>query len=380
MDKQIAGATPAAELSAQTATQTSAPPAETRPRTIADYAKSVSKSLRLSGASEEPKEQGQQNPQVPEPKESPAPGKPTDSVDLSHSNEASTQEGGETEDSPATVETAEAEDDSRTQWPKSAIERTKKLKSQRAELREQVKTLTEKLQELQSRTAAPAATAADSNDQFAGANTPEAIRQIADQAKNVHRYVHNLLEEIADDPENVAAKLKQAGVQMEEYSPEAMRRHLRLIRDNAATAIDRAPERLQHLEQRKQFSERARQVVPDLQDEDSELSQIVSQAKQAYPAIGQRPDSDMQYAIYALGYKAFKELLQKSSQPAPAPKPAPKLLPKAPVAIPSPKTSPAPSEDRDDLSEAGKRMRSSKGIDGVKQYARAALLRAAAGE
>lgn len=380
MDKPIVDATSTADVSAPTATPNSAPPAAQRPRILADFAKAASQSLRSSGGEDETPQQGQQPPKVTEAKESPAPGKPTESVDLSQSNEASTEESEDSENSQAQAETHESEDESGGKWPKGAIERIKKFKAQRAELRKQVETLTAQLKESQSRSSTHAPTAQDVPDQFSGANTPEAIRQIADQAKNVQRFVGNLLEEIADDPDNVAAKLKQAGVQLEEYSPEAMRRHLRLIRDNAATAIDRAPERLQHLEQRKQYAEHARQAIPDLQDEDSELSQIVTQAKQAYPAINQRPDADLQYAIYALGYKAFLERVQKSKQAAAPQKPPQKLLPKAPAAIPSPKSSPAPSEDRDDLSDASKRMRSSKGLDGVRNYAKAAILRANAGE
>lgn len=376
MDPLNAGATPAAESSASTATpNVSAPPAQT-PRTTADIAKRVSEQLRSSGQPKEPAAATTPNPQPATAQESPAEESAADDGQpaLSQSNDENTDNAeAETHDTRETDPESESK-----QWPKSAIERTKKLKAQRAELRDQLSQLKQRNSELEAKLAVGVTTEApkSTKDPYDGISDPTAINQIAEQARSVSERMRNMIEDLAHDPERVEQRLRAMGANLgsdsEAWTPQKMREYMREVRDSANAAVEAAPRRINHVQQEQQAIQRVLQVVPDLQNEDSSLHKTVQEVLKAYPDLRSRPDWLEQYTIYSLGLQRFQEMA-KGAKPQPTAKPAAKPLPKAPAAVSVPRVAPAPPEKSEGLEQARANLKGSKGLDGFMKYASAAV-------
>jgi len=375
MDPTTAGATPAAESSASTATpNVSAPPAST-PRTTADIAKRISEQLRSSGQPTEPAKATTPDPTPASAQESPAGETESDEAQpaLSNSNDETTDNAeAETHDARET----DAEPESK-QWPKSAIERTKKLKAQRAELRNQVEQLKQRERELQAQIEIGGTrdTPKGEKDPYEGISDPQAINQLADQARSVSERMRTLIEDLTHDPERVEQRLRAMGANLgsdpEAWTPQKMRDYMREVRDKANAAVESAPRRINHVQQEQQAIQRVLQVVPDLQDEDSQLHRTVQEVLKAYPALRSRPDWLEQYTIYSLGLHQFQEMAKGAK--APAAKPAAKPLPKAPAAVSVPRVAPVPPEKPGELEQARANLKGSKGLDGFLKYASAAV-------
>jgi hypothetical protein len=278
----------------------------------------------------------------------------------------------------------EDDGDGHDTWPKSAVERVKKLKAKNQKLKAEVEALKAGRDDDDGEAQAkPATQSKPTPDNPFGEVTDAAeIQRIAEQAEATESYVDRLIDDLADDPASVERSLRQAGVKLGEgedaWSTKAMRDYLRQVRESARVTVKSAPKRLEFLRAEEQSIQQAARLMPELKEEDSEETQMVAQIVANFPQLLQRPDWAIQSAIYVLG----KREMQKRTARAPAPataaaaKPEPKPAPKPPVTAGIPRTAPA-TRQPDELDAARAKLTEKKGHDSMVDYARAALRRSA---
>jgi len=396
MPDQTAGATPAAE-SAATATPTqAAPPAgvptRTQPRTSAEFLKAAAASLR--GESTQPTTQEPPNAEAAQ--ESPAEADPEAPDALSKSAHASPTDAPEG-DADDTESDPDGTDQQHQRWPKPAVERLKKVKAQRNQLRERVKELESLLAQddadpttdapsAQGKATKTASTAAGNTAAEPLANLTdrtEIQRAVEDAQANVD-LVDDLLTRLLDDPADVERKLRDYGVNLgkseEDWSASKMRDYLREARKQARATVNAGPKRLEYVQREETALREAVKLVPELAQENSEERKQALEILQRAPYIRQDPNWAQQVAIYLVGWREVQKRQGATNGDAGAAKPEaataqPKPVTRPPRAPGAPRSAPGNAQP-DPVDEARRSMREQKGGAGMNAYALAAVRRA----
>ncbi len=273
-------------------------------------------------------------PTSPTPKAAPtepsggAPGEGTQ-TDLSQVADAAAQGAAQTaapeEDETATTADPadpEGEDGEQgQQWPKSAVDRLQRRTRQRDQARQELDKVKAELETLKQQAASPKTEApqAPSGEYAELGNDPAEIERKFDLAKSNVRVANDLLDDLHDDPDSVAERLQKVGVKLEEFTPQAMRKFLKDVRNAEQQVLDAAPKRIQFLQAEVAGLTRAREVMPELADPNSDRFKAVQEVVRAYPTLRQRPDWAYHAAIYALGYERIQEQAKPAgARPAPA--------------------------------------------------------------
>lgn len=231
-------------------------------------------------------------------------------------------------------------------WPKEAVERVRKLKDQRQQLKTEIaqrddamKRLEAEVRELRSLVQKPAEAKAPVADLLARETEPAAIQQRVSEAQTVLDWADDLLDEVAADPDYVSEQLKSQGVQAPEggWSEKGLRDTLRTLKGNARGVLQAAPKRLQFLQQEDHSLKWAMNVKPELADPDSEFAKQVQAVVAARPWIQEQPDWPILVTAALVG---LSELQKRQAQPAPgAPAAAQRPVPRAPRAPGAPRSS-----------------------------------------
>lgn len=160
------------------------------------------------------------------------------------------------------------------------------------------------------------------------------LNQIERRLQEAQGYVktaNDLLDDLRDDPEGVAQRLQAAGVKLDEYTPAAIRKYLKEVRDQESRVVEAVPRRKEFLQKEAAAINRAREIMPELADPNSDRFKAVSEVIRQYPQLRQRPDWAFHATIYAMGHEAFAKMQGGGAAPAAAaPKPAPKATPPPP--------------------------------------------------
>jgi hypothetical protein len=321
----------------------------------------------IRGPSVPPQEPAKESPAEPSTEE------PSTDIDPSHPEAVADAAADET--APAEDETHQAES-----WPKSAVERVRKLKEQRKALRE-------KMAELEARLA----TDDHDNDEAEPSQTPkprpettpnptvdsltdpDEIARIVDQAQSTVDTIDDLLMDLSEDPESVERKLRNAGVKFTEgveWTPSAMREFLRKVRTDARATAHAGPKRIEFVKQERQALSEVGKILPALSDKTSREFAIAGAMLNRFPALSQLPDWPIHVATWIIGRRAL-EAQQAKSQPAPATVQA-KRIPNPPASVGAPAT--APSHVKQTALEAARtRMKTQKGMSALEAYAKAAI-------
>lgn len=243
-------------------------------------------------------------------------------------------------------------------FSREAIERIRKLKGQKQALKSQVSERDEQLAQLRSENEQlkakltpkqPGESEAAGNP-LADDTDPDAIRGKARQAQLVVDAVDNLMDDVVDNPDRVAAILEREGLKKpaDGWTPEALRKELREIKGRAQNIVRAAPQRIQWIAQEDRSLEIAMTALPELEDPKSELASEVSAIVSARPWLKQHPDWMLLAAAGAIGLREIRKRAQpapKTEQAPPPARPAPRAprLPGTPRA--SVPTSQAPEAD-----------------------------------
>lgn len=226
----------------------------------------------------------------------------------------------------------------RQQWPKAAVDRIQRYKRQRDQVRTELQALKSEVETLKARGGQPQQPAKEAEAEGpmhpdVAAEDPAKITARLEQAQNTLNVVEDLLDELAENPDGVAERLRAIpGIKLEEFTPSEMRKFLRGVRASERDVIQQAPRRIQFLKDEQAAIAKAVELMPELSDQQSPRFQAVQQVIQQYPALKQRPDWAYHATVYALGVEAL-QARQSKPAPAAAAKPAPKPIP-APPKVP----------------------------------------------
>lgn len=337
------GATPDAGSPATPATPIPGnPEGGRRPSTREEFTAATLASLR--GETGQPAKPTPSDPKgaSAEPSDTPA-GEDTPEV-LSHVSDAAAQgaEAAEGDADDEDAEQAEAEDadarESDQRWPKAAVDRVQRHKRQRDEARQELEAVKAELAELKGsggevKAVAPSTAPGDEDE-----NSP--IRNLRDPAEIANRYqaaqfniniANDLLDELHDNPDSVADRLRAAGIKLEEYTPATMRAYLREARAVEQKVVQQAPRRIEFMRNEQFAQQEALKIMPELSDTKSDRYKAVQAVVKQYPELKKRADWAYHAAIYALGHEALQAQTKgaKPAGAAPATAAAPK--PKLPV-------------------------------------------------
>lgn len=199
-------------------------------------------------------------------------------------------------------------------WPKEAVERLRKLKDQRKELRGELEKrdqvlqgLQAQIQELKAQVQQPAAAAAksQSNGALDAETDPGVIRSKAEEAQRATRWAEDLLDEVNDDPEGVAAELKRQGLEepREGWDPKGLRQAIRGIRDSARKVLEAAPRRMHWLNTEAKALDTAATVEPELVNPKSEIAREVNRILVQRPWLRDQPDWPLLALAGAIGLR-----------------------------------------------------------------------------
>lgn len=362
MEDKIAGVMPAADSASTATPKPDAPPAgaKPQPRTAADIIQSAAASLL--------KKETPPQPPTPVPTQESSEGTEPEATSTEVLSQPESDEG---------QTPKHDEDDAGDAWPKSAVERVRKLREQKRKLKEELEAL-KRRDDDDSPRPEPQAKPATNGNRIETLHDPAEIEQTARTAEETADAAEALLDDLIDDPANVERQLRRAGVKLgeteEDWSPKAMREFLRGVQRNARATMKAAPARLQYLRTQADSFTEAVTVLPTLKDSSSDEFKLVNQMVSDFPDIKRRPDWPMQCAIYALGFQAYRQRSAKAeSKQAPAPRIVARPAPTAGTPRSAPSQVP-PSE----IDSASQRLREKRDGQSMLDYARAAA-RAAIG-
>ena len=360
--ESISGVMPEASRAAPAKIQTASPepspvvtqsPPARGPKTLDEIAADAAQSLRRQAQRpDERQEAGTESSPEPETPE-------TETKVLSHSNEPEAIADGDSEPEPERDE---------HQLPKGVVERIRKLKAQRKELRDKAAKVPELEAELakaraelesarkpaESAPPAPTPPAATPGDGPLNAITDLAeLDRKAQAAEAARETVEDLLDTLRDEDngaETVAARLRSEGVKLtdsngeEDWSPSRMREWLRGAREGAKRIEKAAPERRRWIETERAHLDRAVQMYPELQDAQSPLTQEVVQLMRERPDLRRNPTWPIDAVVGVLGRRALAQKAAPKSTP-PATPPAKATVPRVPGAPRSSPTAVTVDED-----------------------------------
>lgn len=268
----------------------------------------------------------------------------------------------------------EGEAEAANQWPKSAVERVRKLKEQKNKFREEAEQLRTKISELEkSKTdPAPQAQAPTSNEPLGNITSLDALQKATEEAQSTLDHAVDLLERSHDDIDGVTEFLKSRGINIgvpegQEWTPQDIRGWLRQIKTDAQQVLRAAPKRQEYLAKENQAVQYVEANFPTFADESSEDFKLAASVIKEFPELRKRPDWMVHAVVYAQGYKAMQAA--KAGQPAKKATTTP-VAPRMPGA---PSSAPKPAE-RDELKEASAKLSGGKGaLHDAESYARAAV-------
>lgn len=115
-------------------------------------------------------------------------------------------------------------------------------------------------------------------------DTAELERQ-EQMAEDVLTHVEDQLETLIYEPDKVEGWLKNNGVELPDYDPETMRKHLSTLRKSARSVIREAPKRREALRETDAWHSQAKQRFKWLTDAESRESHTYQQLLTRYPNI-----------------------------------------------------------------------------------------------
>jgi hypothetical protein len=261
----------------------------------------------------------------------------------SESAEASEKEAEASKDEPAWFERRLGKEVRRK---KEALEANGELEQERDGLKEEIEQLKSELTAAQQQPTDPAnpLSKIDSLDEL------ETERKLSLSRLDFVEGVEELLDE--GDIDAALKKLEQQEVNVssdreeygwEETAEKDARRFLKKVRSHARRALDVfIPEQGQHLTQKKQFNQAAKEYYPDLLNQDSEFAKVYSEVRSG-PAgdfFNAMPDGAMQLCRWVKGFMA--ETAEAGKKPSKA-----RSAKVPPSAMPRPSSAPVKDGDKE---------------------------------
>jgi hypothetical protein len=146
--------------------------------------------------------------------------------------------------------------------------------------------------------------------------------------------------QLDDDPASVEAVLKDAKVELPEYTPAAMKRYLAQIKANATKTVRTAiPQRAEFLKKASEFKSEAVTIMPELKDPKSPRRARFEKVLGNFPELKDHPFWATAAAVQVLGLERLDEINAAAAAKGKAPvKPVVRVKP---VVIPAPRAQPA---------------------------------------
>ena len=179
------------------------------------------------------------------------------------------------------------------------VAKTKAEKEAREAAESQLNELRAQVEELRAK--APVAYAPpEASGPFERIDDTRVLQQEKVKAQNVVLQVEDLLDRVADEPEEVAALMKQANLPVVDDSVVALKRTLRGIKQNAERAVTQLiPQREQFLNQNRAVSEQVLKQYPALADKNHPVTKLYQDFVAEFPGIKSHPAWPMVAALQA---------------------------------------------------------------------------------
>jgi hypothetical protein len=218
------------------------------------------------------------------------------------------------------------------------VDRVQRRTKQRDDARRELEAVKAQLAEFQAKAEAPKTgttqVAPDDDGPLRDLRDPSKITERYQAAQTNIGIANDLLDEIHDNPDAVADRLRKVGIELEEYTPAAMRAYLRAARATEQKVVQEAPRRIEFMRNEQHAQQEALKIMPELADPKSERYQAVQTVVKEYPDLKKRADWAWHAAIYAMGHEVLKAKTKGSAtSTAPAATPAKPKLP-APPRVP----------------------------------------------
>lgn len=231
---------------------------------------------------------------------------------------------------------------------KAAQEKAEQLETKVAELTKQLETK-------------PVAGPALADGPLATVQTREQLQAEVQRMEQAVDQADELLAQLESDPGGVEAIMREAKIALkgtdgaEDFSPAAMTKYLKSVRQNADRMLRReVPKRVDYLKQVDAYGGEVLNLLPELKDKASPRNKAYWQILTEAPWLKNMPAWPRMAGIYMLGLEAYQQLQAKGKAPAAVVK----AKRPVPVTIPSPRgmqpatTRARPTTNSNDLATA----------------------------